>query len=84
MGVPVISTKFNGACEIMEEACHGFVLSDPADIAGLTAAMNKLLDDGFRKRMSDACLALRPRLAYDRHLEELLRIYGEATRPTPK
>jgi UDP-glucose:(heptosyl)LPS alpha-1,3-glucosyltransferase len=78
MGVPVISTKFNGACEIMEEGRHGCVLPDPNNISALTDALNKLLDDELRKRMSDACRALRPRLAYDRHLDELLRIYGTA------
>ena len=32
MGVPVISTRFNGACEIMTDGVHGFVLDDPRDV----------------------------------------------------
>ena len=76
MGLPVISTVFNGACEIMENGRHGFVLSDPADISALADSFRAMLDDESRSTMADACLALRPRLAYERHVEELERIYS--------
>jgi UDP-glucose:(heptosyl)LPS alpha-1,3-glucosyltransferase len=82
MGLPVISTVFNGGCEIMEEGRHGFVLADPGDIGALTEALRKLLDDETRRIMSAHCIELRPRLAYERHLDELLRIY-EQTRAHP-
>jgi UDP-glucose:(heptosyl)LPS alpha-1,3-glucosyltransferase len=75
MGLPVISTVFNGACEIMENGRHGFVLPDPSDIPALAEAMRQLLDPAARQAMSQACLALRPRLAYGHHLDELVGIY---------
>lgn len=75
MGLPVISTVFNGATEIMTHGTHGFVLSNPADIDALAKAMNDLCDDARRAQMSIACLALRPRLAFDHHVDELLAIY---------
>ena len=78
MGLPVISTIFNGACEIMTSGQHGFVLPDPSDIAALSGAMRKLLDRPSRQPMSDACLALRPQLAYEHHLDQLLKIYTAA------
>ena len=76
MGVPVISTVFNGACEIMRDGREGFVLKDPGDVALLAVAMSKLMDDHFRAGMSRACLELRPALAYEKHVERLLQIYG--------
>lgn len=79
MGLPVISTAFNGACEIMEDGRHGFVLPDPGDISALAESLRKLLDDKVRPVMSAHCIALRPRLAYERHLDELLRIYDSVT-----
>jgi UDP-glucose:(heptosyl)LPS alpha-1,3-glucosyltransferase len=85
MGLPVISTRFNGACEIMTDGVHGYILDDPEDASALAEAMRKMLDADHRRRMSDACLALRPRLSYEHHLDELLRIYGsimESGRPT--
>ena len=76
MGLPVISTVFNGACEIMADSRHGYVLSDPTDINALAAAMNRVLDSSLRHGMSEACLELRPKLSYDRHLDQLLQIYS--------
>jgi UDP-glucose:(heptosyl)LPS alpha-1,3-glucosyltransferase len=75
MGVPVISTRFNGACEIMTDGVHGFVLEDPNNVAALADATRKLLDPARRRRMAEACLGLRPRLAYEKHLRTLTGIY---------
>jgi UDP-glucose:(heptosyl)LPS alpha-1,3-glucosyltransferase len=80
MGVPVISTVFNGACEIMKEGTQGFVLKDPADGESLAAAMRELLDARRRSEMSKACLALRPALSYEHHLRDLMQIYRGVTR----
>ena len=79
MGLPVISTVFNGACEIMSVGEHGFVLKDPADVPALAAAMRSMLDPENRRAMSNACLHLRPALSYEHHLDELLCIYGRAS-----
>ena len=75
MGLPVISTAYNGACEVMSHGTHGFVLKDPADVGTLADAMRTLCDDDRRREMSQACLALRPALAYGHHLDELTRVY---------
>ena len=75
MGVPVISTRFNGACEIMTDGVHGYVLDDPEDVNALAQAMRKMLDPRLRAEMSLACLELRPRLSYEHHLDQLEEIY---------
>jgi UDP-glucose:(heptosyl)LPS alpha-1,3-glucosyltransferase len=88
MGVPVISTKFNGACEIMREGVHGFVLEDPDDVEALAEAMRKMLDPHRREAMSKACLELRGALSYEHHLDRLEEIYAEvmrfADKPSPQ
>jgi len=76
MGVPVISTILNGACEIMTNGTHGFVLKDPSDLDGLAGAMREFLDPDKRSRMAEACIQLRPALSYEHHLDGLLRIYS--------
>ncbi|HEX4124703.1 MAG TPA: glycosyltransferase family 4 protein [Tepidisphaeraceae bacterium] len=78
MGVPVISTAANGACEAMTRGTHGTVLADSADVTGLASAMRNLLDESLRRQMADACLALRPSLSYEHHVDRLLEIYAEA------
>jgi UDP-glucose:(heptosyl)LPS alpha-1,3-glucosyltransferase len=80
MGVPVISTVFNGACEIMINGTHGFVLQGPMDLQGLAQSMQEMLDPKRRESMSRACLELRPALAYEHHLDELERIYANCAR----
>jgi UDP-glucose:(heptosyl)LPS alpha-1,3-glucosyltransferase len=77
MGVPVISTRFNGACEIMSPE-QGFVLDDPTDVAALADAVRRLLDPVVRRAMSAACLSLRPRLSQEEHLQRLTDIYTAA------
>lgn len=75
MGVPVISTVQNGACEIMTDGREGFILPDPSDVSALAAALRAMLDPAARRRMRDACLALRPRLSQEEHLRRLLEAY---------
>jgi UDP-glucose:(heptosyl)LPS alpha-1,3-glucosyltransferase len=73
MGLPVITTKNNGASEIMTDGVHGRVLDGPS---GTTDAMRSMLDPDRRVKMSAACIELRPRLSYEHHLRTLLDIYG--------
>jgi UDP-glucose:(heptosyl)LPS alpha-1,3-glucosyltransferase len=75
MGLPVISTVFNGACEIMTDGVHGFVLPDPNDVDALAGAMGKMLDVEVRNKMSAKCLELRAALSYEAHLDRLMQIY---------
>ncbi len=80
MGVPVISTAFNGACEIMINGTHGFVLSDPRDAATLRERYMEMLDNQSRERMAAACLELRPTLSQEHHLDRLLEVYSRVKR----
>ncbi len=75
MGLPVISTKFNGACEIMQPGVHGFVLDDPGDIGAIADAIGKVLDEPSRQARRRACLSLRPALSFDSHVARLMDIY---------
>jgi UDP-glucose:(heptosyl)LPS alpha-1,3-glucosyltransferase len=78
MGLPVITTKQNGAAEIMTDGVHGQVLDHADAIPGLATAMRTLTDPATRARARAACLGLRPRLSFDRHVDELLGIYDRA------
>jgi UDP-glucose:(heptosyl)LPS alpha-1,3-glucosyltransferase len=78
MGVPVISTRRNGATEIMTHGVHGHVLADPADVEALAVAIRDMISPQRRAQMRAACLELRPRLSYEHHLDQLERVYGRA------
>ena len=81
MGVPVISTIFNGACEIMPRGEAGMVLDDPADLPALETAMRTMLDPLQRRRMAEQSLALRPALSQQTHLEKLEKAYQSLAGP---
>ena len=81
MGLPVISTRFNGACEIMESGKHGFVLENPSDSNALAAAMKLVSGAKPRSEMGQACRELRDRLSYDFHVDQLLKIYRATASP---
>lgn len=76
MGLPTISTIFNGACEIMTSGRHGFVLDDPGDVPALAQAIRQMLDPKNRDVMRPACLELRSELSFETHVNRLEQIYG--------
>jgi UDP-glucose:(heptosyl)LPS alpha-1,3-glucosyltransferase len=75
MGVPVITTRCNGASEIMADGTHGYILDDPDDVSSLAARMGAILAPQVRGTMVKACLGLRSRLSFDTHVQSLLAIY---------
>ena len=77
MGVPVVSTRFNGACEIMADGVHGRVLDDPADVGALADAMREFLRPDRNAAARAACLALRPALSFERHVDALEGLYRD-------
>ena len=76
MGVPVISTRRNGATEIMTDGLHGHVIDDPNDVEALANAIRDVISPQRRAAMREACLALRPLLSNEAHLAQLEDIYG--------
>ncbi len=75
MGLPVITTRQNGAAEAMHDGVHGFVIDTQADLQGLHEAWDALLHDALRTKMHAAALGLRPELSRERHVDRLLEIY---------
>jgi len=75
-GVPAITTVYNGAAEAMADG-GGIVVASPTDVDAVAAAMGELADPANRAKRSNACLAAAERLGMDRHVDELLEVYGE-------
>lgn len=73
-GLPVMSTRQNGATEIMISGEHGYILDGPDD-PRLAESLRLMLDPDRRGRMRQACLSLRPALSWENHVAKLLDIY---------
>jgi UDP-glucose:(heptosyl)LPS alpha-1,3-glucosyltransferase len=57
-GLPVITTRENGAAELMDDGREGFVLDRADDIRGLKNRLQLLMDPALRAQMGSAAKAL--------------------------
>lgn len=71
-GLPVLTTRRNGAAERMESGRHGFLLEDPRDIEAMAAALLRLQDREKLDEMRAAAIALRPQLDFAEHARRVL------------
>jgi UDP-glucose:(heptosyl)LPS alpha-1,3-glucosyltransferase len=76
-GLPVITTAYNGAGEVMTQAREGFVVSRPDAISELADALDALSHDETRAGMSTAARALGAVQTFDQHLDRLLELFEE-------
>ena len=76
-GVPVITTRFNGAAEVMTDGREGFILEQPDDAAALTDRIGRLLDEPFRRDCGLAAQRLADLCAMRRHAAEVVQLYRE-------
>jgi len=77
LGLPVVTTRYNGAAEAMVPGRHGVVIHEPADAAALAAALGR----GLQRELRAACAAdaacFAERYSMARHARELVALYKE-------
>lgn len=76
-GLPVITTRCNGAGEVMTEGREGFVVERPDDLDALASALDRMADDATRRAMSGAAARLGRAQSFDRHVDRLLALFEE-------
>jgi len=76
-GLPVITSRFNGAAELMTDQKEGFVINDPADVQDLATQMRALLDPRRRGEMGTAGRALAIQHTLEQQTTQLLDLYNE-------
>ena len=77
-GRPVITTRFNGASELMEDGREGLVLDSPAEIDLLAEAMRRLLEPDLRARMGRAAGETARQHSLDRNFREMMAVFEKA------
>lgn len=76
-GLPVVTTRYNGAAEVMQPPRHGEVVSEPDDIDALGRAIAATLQPGVRESCRAAAPGMRQWLSMARHARELKQMYEE-------
>ncbi|HJR77580.1 MAG TPA: glycosyltransferase family 4 protein [Nitrospiraceae bacterium] len=77
LGLPCITTAYDGSSECMRDGEHGFVINSPESVDALANALDKLRDAPTRLYMSEQTAKLRPYLSMRRHAAEVNAVYRE-------
>lgn len=76
-GLPVITTRCNGASELLDVPREGFVLEDPHDDAYLGWCMTQFLDSRIRLACGQAARQTAQRWTFEHHYQQLLGFFEE-------
>ena len=76
-GLPAITTRYNGASELLSPPNDGLVIDDPHDAPSLAAAMNRMLDGGYRATASQAARQAAGRWTFEDHYRALVDAFRE-------
>lgn len=76
-GLPVITSRRNGAAEILRPGVDGLVVDRPDDVAGLAEAVASLADPTRRNTLGEQARATALRFPWDGVLERTLGVYRE-------
>ena len=76
-GLPVITTRFNGAAERIVDGRHGYVVDTPDDIEVLADRIKRLADDDHRRDCARQAPEAVKGISMREHAEKVLALYGE-------
>ncbi len=77
MGLPVITSRFNGAGELITPGQQGYLVQNPSDSAELAAAILPLLQPEVRNEMSLAAHKLAQNHSHENNYQQILNLYHQ-------
>ncbi len=76
-GLPCVTTRFDGAGEVIVNGENGFVIDDPEDVAALARRAALLADPEIRTRLGTRAAATAPGFSMRLHAGRMLELYNE-------
>ena len=76
-GLPVITTRYDGASGVIDDGIDGFVMKDPMDYETLAEKIGLFFDDEFRQKASIAARKKAEKYPVERNCEETIEVYNE-------
>jgi tRNA A-37 threonylcarbamoyl transferase component Bud32 len=70
-GLPVVTSRINGASELIREGENGYVVEDPTDTEQLSARMCRLLDASHRNTLGHHSSRTAREFSLDRHIRNI-------------
>jgi UDP-glucose:(heptosyl)LPS alpha-1,3-glucosyltransferase len=77
-GLPVITSRLNGASELLHPPREGYVLADPHDDERLAWYMLQLMDPARRSACAQAARRAAAQWTFEHHYRQLLHVFTEA------
>ena len=77
-GLPVVTSRSNGAAEILGDG--GIAIGRADDVAGFAAALTSLADPAARERRGAAARAVAERFSWEAHVAQLRALYARIAR----
>ena len=77
LGRPVITTSFNGAAEVIQDGCNGFVIKTPDDIGLWARRIEDLSSADLRGKIAAKAQSIREDISMTRHVEQLDNVFTE-------
>lgn len=76
-GLPVITTRYDGASGVIDNGIEGFVMEDPMDYEALAEKISLFFDDKFRKKVSIAAREKAEKYPAEKNCEDIIKVYNE-------
>jgi UDP-glucose:(heptosyl)LPS alpha-1,3-glucosyltransferase len=77
-GLPVITSRFNGASELLSPPREGFIVNDPHDAEELAGCMRQLLDPARRSACAREARRTAATWTFEHHYRQLLQVFTDA------
>jgi UDP-glucose:(heptosyl)LPS alpha-1,3-glucosyltransferase len=77
-GLPVITTRYNGACELMENGREGFILDHPDDMDAFANHLKTLADPALRMAMGEAARRTALEHTLEKNCKEMMIVFERA------
>lgn len=79
-GLAVVTTRWDGASEMIRDGISGYCLSEPDDVVGLADRITGLCDASLRSRIQQSAVLITPQVSMSRHTKELIQLYGSLSK----
>jgi UDP-glucose:(heptosyl)LPS alpha-1,3-glucosyltransferase len=77
-GLPVITSRYNGASELMSPPREGLLIDDPHDHRRLAWSLGLMLDPQRRSACAQAARKAASRWTFEHHYRQMLAVFAEA------
>ena len=74
--LPVITSRYNGASELIRQANCGYIIRDPSDCSELKEYLSGMRNDEVRKKFSENMISMKEQISMNRLVIQMIESYN--------